>query len=204
MDRKTHWDRVYDSNADDEVSWYEPTPEASLARIRACDLPPDAAILDVGGGTSRLVEALSEAGFRDLAVLDVSAAALSRARERFAGEAAVEWIEADVTEFVPARPYDLWHDRAAFHFLTDAADREAYGRVASRAVRPGGWLVIATFALDGPTRCSGLDVERHDGASIGRALGPCFRLVDGHAVEHVTPAGTVQRFHFARFRRAEP
>jgi trans-aconitate methyltransferase len=204
MDRRAHWNQVYETKADDEVSWYEASPAASLSRIRDCGLPSDSAIIDIGGGTSRLVDALAAVGFSDLTVLDVSAAALARARDRFAGEARVHWIEADITTFAPSRAYDLWHDRAAFHFLTDPADRHAYGRVAQRAVAPGGWVVIGAFAPDGPERCSGLAVQRHDDDSFAQTLGPRFVHVDGDAVEHITPSGGIQRFHFSRFRRVDP
>ncbi len=200
--RQAHWQSVYTSKADDSVSWFEAEPAVSLALIDLVGTPPDAAVIDVGGGASRLVDRLLERGFGDVTVLDLSAAALDVARARLgAGAARVQWIVGDVTTWEPARRYALWHDRAALHFLTDPADRAAYFARLRRALLPDGHAIIATFAPDGPARCSGLPVQRYDADSLGAALGPEFELLDSRRHTHVTPAGVEQRFHFGAFRR---
>jgi len=202
VERAGHWDTVFTTKADTDVSWYQEVPEASLAFIRACTPGPGSAIIDVGGGSSSLVDHLLAQGHTDVTVLDVSAAALERARVRLGDRAGdVQWVVSDVTRFEPARPYHVWHDRAALHFLTDPEDQAAYGGVVSRAVPPGGWVVLATFAPHGPTRCSGLEVQRHDGASLGAILGTDFALAEERVVEHHTPSGAAQPFTFARFQR---
>jgi SAM-dependent methyltransferase len=163
---------------------------------------PDAAIIDIGGGASRLVDALVREGFRSLSVLDVSERALAASRERLGPKAKnVAWIVADVTAWRPDKIYDVWHDRAAFHFLTEPGDRTAYAECVRNAVRPGGHIIIGTFALDGPERCSGLPVLRHDAASIGEILGPSFKLIESGRDDHQTPGGSIQRFQFSRFQR---
>lgn len=200
--RESHWDQVFTTKADADVSWYQPVPEASLAFIEACAPGPGSALIDVGGGSSSLVDHLLAQGHRDVTVLDVSAAALERARTRLGPRGGdVHWVVSDVTRFEPTRPYHVWHDRAALHFLTDPEDQAAYGRVVSRAVPPGGWVVLATFAPHGPTKCSGLEVRRHDGSSLGEILGPDFVPAEERVVEHHTPSGAVQPFTFARFQR---
>ena len=200
--RQEHWDGIYASRREDEVSWFQATPAVSLDLVDRCALARDAKILDVGGGASRLVDALLDRGFLDLTVLDVSAQALDRARARL-GERAdrVKWIVADVTRFEPAERYALWHDRAVFHFLTAAEDRAAYARALDRAVAPGGHVVVGTFALDGPERCSGLPVVRYDASGLAAALGPSFTLVETVRHEHVTPAGRTQAFTFVHLVR---
>ena len=205
MDRREHWDGVFHRNDDADVSWYQEVPEASLALVDACALPPDAALIDVGAGSSRMVDHLLDRGYGDVTALDISQAALERSRTRLGPRAAgVHWIVADVTRFEPARRYRLWHDRAVFHFLTDEAERLRYRSVAEATVAPGGWLILAAFAPHGPTRCSGLEVQRHDGASMAAALGASFTLVDERVVDHHTPSGAVQPFTFARFHRSAP
>lgn len=200
--RETHWNRVFTTKADTDVSWHQAVPEASLRLVRACGIDPAAPVIDVGGGTSALVDHLLRSGHGDVTVLDVSAAALDRVRARLGADARrVRWIVADVTAFQPDRAYALWHDRAAFHFLTEPGDQAAYARAVAAAVAPGGWVVLATFAPHGPARCSGLEVRRHDAASLGAVLGPGFALVDEEVVDHTTPSGAVQPFTCARFRR---
>jgi SAM-dependent methyltransferase len=197
-----HWEHIYETKAENELSWYQENPAASLDLIRALPLQKAAAIVDIGGGESRLVDALLDEGFYALTVLDISEAALAAAKARLGQRSAkVNWIVADVTAWKPDTAYDLWHDRACFHFLTEDSSRRVYtGRVA-RAVRPGGYVIIGTFALDGPERCSGLPVQRHDAASIGAVLGEDFALVESRRHDHVTPAGKTQRFQFSLFRR---
>lgn len=201
-DRSTHWDHVYATKGEAEVSWYQDSPAISLAMIRAAGSDRDTAIIDIGGGASRLVDALLQDGYRDVAVLDLSANALEAAKKRI-GQAAstVDWIVADATTWRPARTYDVWHDRAAFHFLTDPRDRAAYVERLRSTVKPGGHVIIATFAPDGPEKCSGLPVQRHDSASLEAELGPDFELVETRSETHHTPWGSSQAFQFSRFRR---
>ncbi len=203
LDRHAHWQNVYQTKGERDVSWFQETPAISLDLIRATAVTASAAIIDIGGGASRLADALLDEGFQTLTVLDVSEAALETSRARLgpAGRT-IKWIVADVTTWMPSKTYDVWHDRAAFHFLTEAADRAAYAERVLLAVRPGGHVIIGTFAPDGPERCSGLPVVRHDSASLGSMLGPQFSLVESRAHAHPTPMGTIQRFQFSRFRRS--
>lgn len=198
-----HWQQVWTSKQPDEVSWHQEAPAPSLAMIEAAGLRRDAAILDVGGGASTLVDHLLERGYRHVAVLDLAEAALTHAAERLGplGDD-VTWIEADVLEWRPVPGlFDLWHDRAMLHFLTDPADRARYVEVMRAALGPDGQAVIATFAPDGPDRCSGRPVRRHDAAGLATLLGPEFRLAEEFRQEHLTPGGAVQRFQWARFVR---
>lgn len=204
MDRKEHWERAWSARPADEVSWYQDEPARSLAMIEDAGLVPADAVIDVGGGASTLVDHLLRRGHEDLTVLDLSRAALDQARHRLGPKAdRVDWIETDVLSFQPTRTYRLWHDRAVFHFLLDAKDRERYAAVLRRALTPGGQAVIATFAMDGPARCSGLDVVRYDAPGLLAALGQGLELVDVQEEEHRTPAGGIQRFGFFRFTRSD-
>lgn len=200
-ERQAHWNGVYSTRRESEVSWFQDRPGRSLELIRHCDLAPGTAVVDVGGGASRLVDALLEEGL-SVSVLDISAAALEQARARL-GEraAAVDWVVSDVTHWQPVRTYQLWHDRAVFHFLTEAADRAAYRDCLMAAVPAGGQVVIGTFALDGPERCSGLPVMRYGPESLVAALAPGFGLCEASAERHSTPAGKVQSFQFCRLKR---
>jgi 2-polyprenyl-3-methyl-5-hydroxy-6-metoxy-1,4-benzoquinol methylase len=202
-DRRAHWDGVYRTKRENEVSWFQASPTASLDLIHAAGVERHASIIDIGGGASRLVDALSDEGFTDLTVLDVSEAATETAKARLGARATdVTWIVADVTQWEPKGTYDVWHDRAAFHFLTAPEDRAAYAERVLQAVRPGGHIIIGTFALDGPERCSGLPVVRHDADSIGAVLGPSFKLTESRRHDHQTPMGGSQKFQFSRFQRA--
>ena len=197
-----HWNRVYTTRAVDAVSWYQAQPKISLELIAAADLPVDAPIIDIGGGASVLVDCLLAQGRSALSVLDVSAAALANSRARLGANAAkVQWIEADVREFEPPQRYALWHDRAVFHFLTDPADRERYMAAMRRSLKPRAHVVVATFALDGPEKCSGLPVQRYDPATLSRTIGPAFELIAEEAHRHVTPWGATQSFQFSVLRR---
>jgi SAM-dependent methyltransferase len=199
---RAHWDSVHGRLAPEEVSWFQADPRASLGLVARADKWPRGRILDVGGGASRLVDVLLAAGYEDVSVLDLSPAALARAGERLGDRASrVQWIAADVTRWVPQRTYDVWHDRACFHFLVDPADRKAYRRALAAAVAPGGQVVIATFAPDGPERCSGLPVVRWSADALAGELGPAYRQVEAFTEAHPTPRGTVQRFQFCRFLR---
>jgi 2-polyprenyl-3-methyl-5-hydroxy-6-metoxy-1,4-benzoquinol methylase len=200
--RQAHWEKVYTSKGENEVGWFQENPAPSLDLIAGAATA--SALIDVGGGASRLVDSLLEKGFRTVAVLDLSEAALAAAKARIGRRAAqVQWIVADVTVWEPQEAaYDVWHDRAAFHFLTEERDRTVYVSRLTRAVKPGGHAIIATFAPDGPDRCSGLPVVRYDAQGLGRVLGDGFELVETLRHEHRTPAGSVQRFQFSLFRRA--
>lgn len=199
---REHWQKVYREKAEDQVSWFQPGPGPSLDQISRTGASPDARIVDVGGGASRLADALLDRGYRRVAVLDVAAEAFEHARARLGERAAlVAWITGDVRTWASSRPVDVWHDRAAFHFMVRPEDREAYRATLLRTVRSGGHVIIATFASDGPERCSGLPVLRWEPAALTTELGPELRLVEGVHHDHLTPAGKVQRFQFSRFVR---
>ncbi len=201
-ERGSHWDRVYATKGEAEVSWFQDSPSTSLAMIRAANSEREAAIVDIGGGASRLVDVLLQDGYRNVSVLDLSANALDAAKKRIGTAASmVHWIVADATTWQPAKTYDVWHDRAAFHFLTDPRDRAAYAERLRSAVAPNGHVIIATFAPDGPEKCSGLPVQRHDSASLAAELGPDFELVETRSETHRTPWNSTQAFQFSRFRR---
>lgn len=201
IDRHAHWQNVYRTKGEKGVSWYQDNPVPSLELLELAGATPRAAIIDIGGGASRLVDVLVSQGFEDVTVLDLSEAALATARDRLGDEGArVKWVACDVTTWEPGRLYDVWHDRAAFHFLTGPADQAAYVNRLQRALRPGGHAIIATFAPDGPEKCSGLEVARHDAGSLTKILGNAFRLADARRHEHVTPGGATQRFQFSTFR----
>jgi 2-polyprenyl-3-methyl-5-hydroxy-6-metoxy-1,4-benzoquinol methylase len=202
FNRQAHWQNVYKEKGENQVSWFQERPTISLELIEAVGAKADSAIIDIGGGASRLVDALTEEGYRDLTVLDLSESAVSIAKMRLGQSAAmVKWIVADVTQWEPASRYDLWHDRAAFHFLTEASDRTAYIDRLTKALRLGGHAIIGTFALDGPERCSGLPVIRYDTAQLAALLTPAFTLVGMRRHEHKTPWGAIQQFQFGVFRR---
>ena len=204
LERQSHWENVYRTKGERDVSWFQETPTISRGLIRATGIGIDASIIDIGGGASRLADALLADGFRSVTVLDVSEKALARARDRLGPTAEhVTWIIADVTAWRPDKAYDVWHDRAAFHFLTEPSDRAAYAEHLREAVRPGGHVIIGTFAPNGPQRCSGLPVARQDSASIGEVLGPSFKLIESRRHDHRTPSGSVQRFQFSRFQRQQ-
>ena len=201
-ERKAHWEAVYEQKGEMEVSWFQESPELSLELIEKLAPAPDAAIIDVGGGASRLVDALVARGYGDVTVLDLSQAALQAAQTRLGARAAkVVWVAADATDWSPQRAYDLWHDRAAFHFLTSAEDRARYVARLTQALKPGGHAIIATFAPDGPERCSGLPIVRYDAAGLSQVLGADFALMDTRAQAHVTPWGSRQKFQFSIFSR---
>jgi trans-aconitate methyltransferase len=199
---RAHWDNVYATKRENEVSWFQEKASLSLDLVRAAGARPGSAIIDIGGGASRLVDALIDEGFTDLSVLDVADAALSATKARLGANAgSVHWITADITRWRPPRQYDLWHDRAAFHFLTEANDRAAYVERLTQALAPGAHAIIATFAPDGPERCSGLPVVRYDAASLGATLGSRFALLQTRREDHRTPFATMQRFQYSLFRR---
>jgi SAM-dependent methyltransferase len=201
MDRKAHWEGVYTSTDESEVGWFQPDPALSLQLI--CFVSPGRGrVIDVGGGASRLVDRLLDSGFEGVAVLDISGAALDKARVRLGERAnSAHWIEADVTSAESVGEFDVWHDRAVFHFLTEPDDRRRYVGLAERSVPPGGHLVVATFAPEGPHRCSGLEVCRYDARSLAAEFGDSFSPVREETESHVTPMGSTQAFFYGVFRR---
>ncbi|MFH1816062.1 MAG: class I SAM-dependent methyltransferase [Pseudomonadota bacterium] len=201
---KKHWEDVYASKAPDSVSWFQPHAQHSLDLIARAGIGLDAAIIDVGGGASTLVDDLLARGHTDLSVLDLSATALHAAQARLGDAAArVKWIEADITTVeLPPRRFDLWHDRAVFHFLTDSAQRDAYVATVLRAVKPGGHVIVAAFAEDGPERCSGLQVMRYGANALHAQFGARFELLEHSREVHHTPTGVVQQFVYCFCRRS--
>ena len=199
MERRQHWNTVYGTKADRDVSWFEASPDVSLRLLDAAGLTVDSCVLDVGGGDSRLIDRLVARGLTCLAVLDVSGEALDRCRARLGTAAGVPaWLEVDVTGDWALPPRDFWHDRAVFHFLVDPADRDRYRDRLWATLKPGGTAIIATFAPDGPERCSGLPVQRYSPEALAATLGDGFRLVDSVPHHHTTPWGTAQSFQYAR------
>jgi len=198
-DRKQHWENVYQQKSPLEVSWYQEYPALSLQLIQCCAIAKDAALIDVGGGTSTLVDELCNEAYTNVTVLDVSDSALSHAKARLADKAStVEWFAQDITCFKPPHKYSLWHDRAVFHFLTSKADRQKYINVLKQALEPGGFVIIMAFAIDGPVKCSGLDIVQYDAEKLLAELGSGFQLLEtGHDV-HDTPTGNQQKFAFFR------
>ena len=202
MDRTVHWNTVYTTKSEHEVSWFEALPEASLRMMEAAGLTRETCVLDVGGGDSHLIDVLAARGLECLAVLDVSGAALGRARSRLGAAASIPiWIEADVTGDWSLHPMDIWHDRAVFHFLTDPGDRARYRAHLRQTLKVGGSAIVATFAPDGPTSCSGLPVMRYSPETLTQELGPELTLVEAIPHTHTTPWGTTQSFQYSRFRR---
>ncbi len=194
-DRKAHWERVYESRRPDQLSWYQPAPTLSLELIRATGAPRTSPILDVGGGASTLVDHLVAEGYSDVSVLDISSAALNQARARLGNAATkVKWIEADILDFKPERPVRVWHDRAVFHFLTDAKDRSRYLETLRSSLNRGGHLILATFGPEGPARCSGLPVQRYGESELSALLGSDLCLKRKQMEKHKTPSGGNQEF----------
>lgn len=202
--RQAHWDRVYEDRTATDVSWYEREPIASLVLIRTSGIRKSDPIIDVGGGASYLVDKLLHLGFQDLSVLDISSAVLRTLGSRLGARASsVALLPADVTTFVPARRYGLWHDRAVFHFLTDLEDRRAYVCTLKAALKPAGQVIIATFGPQGPQKCSGLAAARYDAEALSAELGDEFSLLESSLHEHLTPTGTPQQFLYCRFSHRE-
>lgn len=202
MERSSHWNTVYTTKSERDVSWFEVLPDVSLQLMDAAGVTPASCVLDVGGGDSRLVDALTARGMDCLAVLDVSGAALERARTRLGPAARVPiWIEADVTGDWALKPMDIWHDRAVFHFLTEPEERARYKHHLLETLKPGGTAIVATFALDGPEKCSGLPVRRYAPEQLAEELGPAFELREARRHAHTTPWGSTQSFQYSRLQR---
>ncbi len=203
MRAEEHWDEVYRTKQPTAVSWYQPSPEPSLRVLDRFTAGNGRSLIDVGGGASNLVDAILERGWSDVTVLDIAAAALQVARKRLRdGAQRVQWEVADITSWVPPRTYDVWHDRAVFHFLTSPEGREGYKRALAAGTRPGSIVIMATFALGGPEKCSGLVVQRYSSPTLSRELGSSFELLDTWRENHATPNGSEQEFNWCVFKRA--
>jgi SAM-dependent methyltransferase len=204
MDTKTHWEKIYTTKAPDAVSWYRPHLETSLALIERAAVSRSASIIDVGGGESTLVDDLLLRGYKNLSVLDVSQTAIDLTTSRLGSVAeGVRWLVADIFDIeLEPRAYDLWHDRAVFHFLAEREKRIAYVRQVARSVKPGGHVIVSTFGPEGPTKCSGLEVVRYDAESLHGEFGARFHLVESSKELHQTPFGTKQQFLYCYCRIA--
>ena len=199
---KDHWEKIYETKQPNEVSWTQEVPKTSLDFIHSFNLPKSARIIDIGGGDSKLVDFLLDEGFENITVLDISSKALERAKKRLEDRVnRVTWIIGDITEFSPETTYDLWHDRATFHFLTADAQIIRYLSIARKAVKPGGYVIIGTFSTNGPKRCSGLDIKRYSEETLTEQLNRGFEKVRCITEDHTTPFNTTQNFLFCGFRR---
>ena len=202
FDRKSHWENIYTHKGPKEVSWYQQRPEISLKLIEDAGIDRSDPVIDIGGGDSRLVDALLEKGYTDLTVLDISGAAIEKAKSRLGALAnEVEWIEADASSFIPNRTYALWHDRAAFHFLTEADEVAHYCRTATDHIQSHGHLIIGTFSDKGPLKCSGIAIQQYTAETLSKTFGDAFLKKDCLTIDHTTPFDTVQNFLFCRFTR---
>jgi hypothetical protein len=202
MDRQQHWNSVFRTKAERDLSWFEALPQTSIRLLEAAGLSADTCVIDVGGGDSHLIDHLLARGLDCLAVLDISHAALARAQERLGTNAAIPiWLEADVVSDWSVKPMDIWHDRAVFHFLTERSDRNRYRFHLLETLKPGGSAIVATFAPGGPARCSGLPVVRYSPQRLAAELAPELSLVEAVPHTHITPLGGAQPFSYCRFRR---
>ena len=200
FNRKEHWEKIYQTKSLNEVSWYQPTPTTSLELIQELKLSKDAAIIDIGGGDSFLVDHLLEQGFTNITVLDISQAALARAQERLGAKAAlVQWIEANASVFEATQAYDCWHDRATFHFLREENEIQHYLAAARKGIKPGGQLILGTFSEKGTTKCSGIEIKQYSQESMTEKLSKWFHKIKCITTEHLTPFNTLQQFVFCRF-----
>ncbi|MCA9398677.1 MAG: class I SAM-dependent methyltransferase [Candidatus Omnitrophica bacterium] len=202
FNRKDHWEKVYTQKSPLEVSWYQAHPVISLDLIVSTEIDLSARIIDVGAGASVLVDKLLEAGYKDITVLDISSKAIDHAKERLGNRAEqIMWLITDITEFEPSQQYDLWHDRAVFHFLTDTIDRREYIGVLKKSLKPGGHLILSAFSLEGPPKCSGLQVERYDIEKMQGELGDDFEFIASKRESHATPWQAKQEFIYCHFKK---
>ncbi len=202
MNRKAHWEKIYQSRSPEQLAWHQTAPQLSLEMVADAALPYSAALIDVGGGASTLVDHLLEQGYLDVTVLDIAGSGLAAAQARLGARAAdVTWIEADILQVALPQRFLLWHDRAVFHFLSTAADQERYITAVRAALKPGGHVIIATFAEDGPQRCSDLDVVRYTPEQVCAVFGAGFHLVRSQCKTHVTPWESNQQYLFCHFHR---
>jgi ubiquinone/menaquinone biosynthesis C-methylase UbiE len=202
MNRKEHWEKVYSTKELREVSWYQPNPKASLDFIAGFNLPKDASIIDIGGGDSFLTDRLLDSGFTNITVLDISEAAINRAKQRLGNKAGmIKWIVSDITEFDPTSSYDFWHDRATFHFLTTTEEIEKYIGIAAKAVKGNGKMLIGTFSENGPEQCSGLLVKQYSEETLVSLIKNWFMKIRCIHTDHITPFNSVQNFLFCSFKK---
>lgn len=202
FNRKRHWEQIYQTKQPKEVSWFQPTPEISLNFLKQFSVPQTAKIIDVGGGDSYLVDHLLDLGYQDITVLDISEAALDRAKQRLGNRATkVKWIIADAATFKPAEKYDFWHDRATFHFLTEEEDIINYIYTAQQSIKPGGIIIIGTFSEQGPEKCSGIEIKQYSEATLIERLKMFFEKINCLTIDHKTPFDTTQNFIFCSFRK---
>jgi len=203
VDRKKHWENIYNTKNLTDVSWYQPIPTTSLNFLDEFKIQKDAKIIDVGGGDSFLVDHLLERGYSDITVLDISEASLNRAKSRLGSRASqVKWIVSDAAKFSPSEQYDFWHDRAAFHFLTDESEISTYIDAIQKSIKPNGVLVIGTFSEQGPKKCSGIEIKQYSEVSMTDRLKKWFDKVRCITVDHQTPFNTIQNFIFCSFKKA--
>jgi SAM-dependent methyltransferase len=199
---KEHWEKVYATKESDEVSWFQTYPKTSLEFVELFNLPLDAKIIDIGGGDSRLVDTLLEREYKDVTVLDISSNAIEKTKKRLGANAnKVKWIVSNIIDFVPGEKYDFWHDRAAFHFLTNKNFVNEYVLIAKKAITENGYLILGTFSEDGPKKCSGLDVRQYSEISMSDKFEDGFKKIKCKEENHLTPFNTVQRFLFCSFQR---
>lgn len=200
---KDHWEKIYSTKKANEVSWTQEVPETSLGFIHSFNLPKNSAIIDVGGGESKFVDFLLDEGYSNITVLDISELALKKAQLRLGERASkVKWIVSDITEFKPLQKFDVWHDRATFHFLTSKDQIEKYIELAAQSVNPNGFMAIGTFSENGPTKCSGLDIKQYSESELERTLTYYFRKIHCITEDHITPFHTIQNFLFCSFKKA--
>jgi SAM-dependent methyltransferase len=199
---KTHWENIYRTKQSQEVSWTQEVPKISLDFVRSFKLPKTASIIDIGGGDSKLVDFLLDAGYEALTVLDISSTALERAKQRLGSRAdKIKWVEQDIIKLEPTTRFDLWHDRATFHFLTTAEQINRYLSIARKSIKEGGYAVIGTFSADGPEKCSGLPVRRYDEQTLTAEFSTGFKKISCIREDHITPFQTKQNFLFCSFQR---
>ena len=204
FDRKKHWENIYQTKELKDVSWFQPTPETSLDFFRQFNVPTTAKVIDIGGGDSFLVDHLLDLGYENISVLDISAAAINRAKQRLGEKAKnVKWIVADAATFKPTERYDFWHDRAAFHFLTDEQEISNYLETAEQNINSTGVLVIGTFSEQGPKKCSGIEIKQYSETTMTDRLKIFFEKIKCITVNHKTPFDTVQNFVFCSFRKLQ-
>ena len=202
FDRKKHWENIYQTKALNEVSWYQPIPETSLEMINKYQIPLNAKIIDIGGGDSFLVDHLLAKGYQDITVLDISEAAIERAKKRVGENAGkVKWIVTDVAKFQPQEQYDFWHDRAAFHFLTEEQEISNYIDAVQKSLNPSGILLIGTFSEQGPKKCSGIEIKQYSEISLIERFKKNFEKIECMSVDHKTPFDTIQNFIFCTLRK---
>lgn len=204
FDRKKHWEEIYQTKQLESCSWYQPSPFTSISLIEDGGIPLSSKIIDVGGGDSFLVDHLLDKGYTDITVLDISEAAIQRAKQRIGNRAAkATWIVSDVTRFKPSEKYDVWHDRAAFHFLTDPVDIGKYVELVEASIAPGGKLIVGTFSETGPKKCSGIEIKQYSKEELASVFSKGFTKNSCLNVDHATPSNTVQNFTFCSFKRID-